>query len=34
MNVPDPYCRAEAFLKDDGQIDWMGDGVSASSSPC
>jgi hypothetical protein len=27
MSVPGPYCHAEAFVEDDGQIDWMGDGV-------
>ena len=27
MSLPGPYCHAEAFLEDDGQIDWMGDGV-------
>jgi hypothetical protein len=27
VSVPGPYCHAEAFIEDDGQIDWMGDGV-------
>lgn len=27
MSAPGPYCHAEAFIEDDGQIDWMGDGV-------
>jgi hypothetical protein len=27
MSLPGPYCHAEAFIEDDGQIDWMGDGV-------
>jgi hypothetical protein len=27
MSLPGPYCYAEAFIEDDGQIDWMGDGV-------
>lgn len=27
MSVPGPYCYAEAFIENDGQIDWMGDGV-------
>jgi hypothetical protein len=27
MSVPGPYCHAEAFIENDGQIDWMGDGV-------
>jgi hypothetical protein len=27
MSPPGPYCHAEAFIEDDGQIDWMGDGV-------
>ena len=27
MSCRDPYCHAEAFIEDDGQIDWMGDGV-------
>jgi hypothetical protein len=27
MSLPGPYCDAEAFIEDDGQIDWMGDGV-------
>ena len=26
MSLPGPYCHAEAFIEDDGQIDWMGDG--------
>ena len=27
MSLPGPYCHAEAFIENDGQIDWMGDGV-------
>jgi hypothetical protein len=27
MSLRGPYCHAEAFIEDDGQIDWMGDGV-------
>jgi hypothetical protein len=27
MSAPGPYCHAEAFIEDDGQIDWIGDGV-------
>lgn len=27
MSLPSAYCYAEAFIEDDGQIDWMGDGV-------
>lgn len=28
MSLPGRYCHAEAFIEDDGQIDWMGDGVA------
>jgi hypothetical protein len=27
MSVPGPYCHAEAFIENDGQVDWIGDGV-------
>lgn len=27
MSAPGPYCHAEAFIDDDGQLDWTGDGV-------
>ncbi|MGH2916675.1 MAG: hypothetical protein ACRDMX_16990 [Solirubrobacteraceae bacterium] len=27
MSAPGPYCHAEAFIENDGQIDWTGDGV-------
>jgi len=32
MSLPGAYCHAEAFIGDDGQIDWMATGCSASSS--
>lgn len=27
MSVPGPYCHADAFIENDGQVDWLGDGV-------
>jgi hypothetical protein len=27
MSLPGPYYHAEAFIENEGQIDWMGDGV-------
>jgi hypothetical protein len=27
MSLSGSYCYAQAFIEDDGQIDWMGDGV-------